>query len=72
MRTETCSTLCYDIKVLCWTAYFRLFVYDRSSGSFFLESMTEQRIRHAAYITLQRCEILVKLKIETAGSLETS
>jgi hypothetical protein len=35
MRTETCSSVCYDIKVLYWITYFRLFVYDKSSGSFF-------------------------------------
>ena len=29
MRTETCSTVWHDITVLCWTAYFSLFI-DRA------------------------------------------
>ena len=30
MRTETYSTVCHDIKVLCWTAYFLLFTIQKT------------------------------------------
>ena len=34
MRTETCSSVCCDINVLCWTAHYRLLITQENTTGF--------------------------------------
>lgn len=50
MRTETYSNVRYDIKVSCWTAYFRLFVVDGYRNNYNFNVIISCLIGNSAFV----------------------